>query len=141
VATELCPNEGKQYLQKNVISGTTVRAFMLHGVTIAAGGITALTTLATLQATREETGTGYSRQAVALGVADANGIIVIPQVIFDPLGNTGWSTAESAWGIATSPTAGVALYYWDFSATHNLSAGTNSIRIPTLDFFYINPGE
>jgi hypothetical protein len=35
----------------------------------------------------------------------------------------------------------VALYYWDFSATHNLSAGTNSIRIPTLDFFYINPGE
>lgn len=140
MATEICPNEGKDWIATHAVSGATVYAFLIFGSTIAGSGITATTVLSTLQTTHEETGTGYARQTLTMGTS-TDGIMAIPTLSWNTGSATNWHTNCQAWGIATNITAGVALYYWDLSATRNMSGASTTLTIPTLDFFFLNPGE
>jgi len=140
MATEICPNEGKDWIANNVIAGATVYAFLLYGITIAGSGITAITDLSTIQSTAEETGTGYARQSFSMG-ASTDGIMAMPTFSWSTGSATNWHTNCQAIGIATHVTAGVALYYWDLSTTRNMHAASTTLTIPTLDFFFLNPGE
>lgn len=140
MATELCPNEGKVWLEENALSGASLYIALFYGVTIANGDIDALTELASLQATAEENGTAYTRKAVTLGAADIDGIIAIPQVVFDNSGNANWHT-ETARALVTHATAGVAVYYWDLSSTYNMAIASSTLTISACDIFMLNPGE
>jgi hypothetical protein len=140
MATELCPNEGKDWIANNPVAGASVYAFLLAGVSVELADITALTQLSVLQATAEETGTGYARQTVTMG-ASTDGIMEIPTLGWDTLSATDWSTDVMAWGIATHITAGVALFFWDLSGSRPMNVAGATLDIPALDFFFMNPGE
>jgi len=140
MATELCPNEGKDWICNNVIAGATVYGFLLFGKTVAGSTLTATTDLSAIQSGSEENGTGYTRKSVTLG-SSTDGIMAIPTYNWTTGSATNWHSNCQAIGIATHATAGVALYYWDLSATRNMSAASTTLTIPTLDIFFLNPGE
>lgn len=139
MATEICPNEGKDWIANNPVAGATVYAFLLAGVTIEGGDIEAITDLSAID-DFEESGTGYARLPLTMG-ASTNGIMAIPAVQWDSGLASDWQPDCQAWGIATHATAGVALFYWDLSVSRNMSNPDSILTIPTLDFFLMNPGE
>ena len=140
MATELCPNEGKDWIANNPIAGATVNAFLLFGVTIQDGDITALSVLSTLQPGAEEDGTGYARQSVTIG-SSTDGIMLIPTVGWDVGVASDWHSNATAWGISTHATSGIALFYWDLSGQRPMNVPGATLDIPSLNFFFMNPGE
>lgn len=138
MATELSPAQGLQQVATVALSGATVYWFLVFGQTVAGATITSSSTLAGLQ---EETGTGYARSAVTVGVA-VNGIMSVPGTSFTNGSNLNWHTNVSACGIATLASGGVAIYVWDLGGgSVNMQAlANNTLLIPSVNIFVENPG-
>lgn len=134
MATELAPNEGKQYIGLNAVSGRTVYCGMIFGQTVAGGTITATSTLAGLQ---EDT--GVARVSAVLGAMNSSGIIVFPGVTM--VSAAGAHANDQAWFIASAASGGVAIYVWDIGATLDMTVVGSQAIVPVLNYFFKNPGE
>lgn len=140
MADQLTLNEGKQWIGTNVISGASLYAVLLFGVTCLAGTITAVSELVADLEISEEDGTNYARQAVTLGAMDSSGVLVIPEITFDPQGVSDWHSNVSAWGLVSAAAGGVGIHFWDLSQVYDMSVGIPLV-IESMSWFFANPGE
>lgn len=144
MATELIPNEGKQYVGQNAISARTVFAGLIFGKTIGAGTITAASTLAAIA--NEESGVGsggtpYARQSIALSAMNSTGTLTVPSTTWNPGNATDWHNNVTAWFIASAGSGGVFIYVWDLAATRDMSKANANLVIPAVSWFFKNVGE
>lgn len=141
MAVTIIPNEGKDFWNSNALAGRSLYYMLLKGVTVAGGGITALSTRSGL-ASAEASYTGYARPNFTLG-ASANGIMIAPALTSAFL--TGAATNGpnncQAYAIVSALSSGVILVAWDFGATFDMSVAGNGINLPSQSVFMGNPGE
>lgn len=139
MATEIAPNEGKDWIATHAISGASLWVTLIKAVSVGAGTITATSTRSGLAAD-EFTGTGFARIAITLG-ASSNGIIDVPSKTFGPTASTDWPNNGKAYALVSAATLGVFIYIWDMSTTRDMSAAATSLILPDNSLFLFNVGE
>jgi len=138
MATEICPNEGKDWIGGNAIAGASLYAFLIRTKTVGAATIIAETVQSDLT---EATGTGYARQSVTMG-SITDGILQIPTFSWSTGAATNWPSDITAWGLTDAPSgAGTVVYVWDTSTTRNMASAGRTLTVPTCFWFFFNPGE
>ncbi len=143
MATLLQPNQGKQWIGINPISSAQLWMMLCKTKTISAGNITALSTMGNFT---EATGTGYVRQAVALGTMNAIGSLRVPAVTWKSANGTDWPTDVTGQALCTSSTIGqgTVVYAWDYTGgtpPYNMAGVGATVAAPAVDWFFYNPGE
>lgn len=141
MAGVIYPNEGKDYLNNNGIGGRTLYYMLLKGVTVAGGGVTALSTRAGLAAA-EASWTGYARPSFTMGTS-VNGIMTAPAMngAFATGAATNGPNNVQAYAIVSALTSGLLIVVFDGGQTVDMSVAGNSINVPAQSVFDGNPGE
>lgn len=138
--TEICPNEGKDWIAQHALSGASLFLTLLKGATVAGGDISATSTLAALTtASKLATGTGLARIAATLG-SSVNGVMSTPTKTFSNGAATDWPLVTS-YGLASASSGGVLIYVWDIPDGADMTIAGSSLVIPVQDIFLFNPGE
>lgn len=143
MATELVPNEGKQYAMLNAMSGRSVYIGLIKTKTVGAGTLTAATTNATVSELTGpgSGGTAYARQNVTLGAASSTGTISVPSTTWNPGNATDWASDCTGFAMWSAVSGGTVLFMWDNAATRDMSKANANLVIPVNTYIFKNVGE